>query len=195
MSLKHILLGMLEHPASGYDLKKKFNTSLRHFWAAELSQIYPLLRRMEQDGLLQSQASESDKGPTRKVYGRTPAGLAELVEWLGQGPHVSEERRHYLAQVYFLDAFGDPRRALAYMRSLRETMAAKYQALEATEAEWRDCDPRYPDELPETEFYPQVTLELGLKVFASHLEWCDRCIQRIEKRLADGLVTPRSPHR
>ena len=32
MSLKHIMLGMLREPHSGYDLKKMFDGSLRNFW-------------------------------------------------------------------------------------------------------------------------------------------------------------------
>ena len=52
MSLQHILLGLLREPASGYDLKAYFDSSVRYFWAAELSQIYPTLQRMEKSGRL-----------------------------------------------------------------------------------------------------------------------------------------------
>ena len=37
MSLKHIMLGMLREPHSGYDIKKQFEKSLKNFWRAELS--------------------------------------------------------------------------------------------------------------------------------------------------------------
>ena len=52
MSLRHILLGLAERECSGYDVKKEFDTSLRNFWRAELSQIYPQLQKLEKDGLL-----------------------------------------------------------------------------------------------------------------------------------------------
>jgi len=55
MSLRHIMLGMLREPHSGYDLKKGFDRSLRNFWRAELSQIYPLLQKMDDEGLLSDQ--------------------------------------------------------------------------------------------------------------------------------------------
>ena len=112
MSLRHILLGLLAEPRSGYDLKKEFNGSLRHFWAANLSQIYPLLGRMEEEGLLRSRTADPGKGPRRRLYTRTEQGTGELIEWLSEGPHVSHERRHYLAQVFFLSAFSDPHDAL-----------------------------------------------------------------------------------
>lgn len=189
MSLKHILLGMLHRPASGYDLKKYFSNSLNHFWAAELSQIYPQLSRLEDDGLLRSTMTESDKGPPRKVYKRTAAGKRELVEWLSHGPHVSEERRHFLAQVFFLHAYSNPRSALDFMKSLKEIMSEKLDTLRATEKYWREEDSRYPDDLPDEDFYPQLTLALGLKVIAATVEWCDACIDRIEQRIAAAGTT------
>ena len=53
------MLGMLREPHSGYDIKKTFEKSLRSFWRAELSQIYPLLQKMEDEGLLTSKAGAS----------------------------------------------------------------------------------------------------------------------------------------
>src|SRR3989442_212646 len=54
MSLKHALLGFINYgPMTGYELKKFFNTSVAHFWNAELSQIYPALKAMESDGLVE----------------------------------------------------------------------------------------------------------------------------------------------
>jgi len=40
MSLQHAILGFLNYKSlTGYDLKKIFDTSVRHFWAADQSQI------------------------------------------------------------------------------------------------------------------------------------------------------------
>ena len=50
MSLEHILLGMQREPSTGYELGKKFSEGARHFWFAELSQIYPTLKRMRDRG-------------------------------------------------------------------------------------------------------------------------------------------------
>ena len=48
MSLKHALLGLLTHqPMTGYELKQFFDSSIQHFWNAELSQIYPTLKSLE----------------------------------------------------------------------------------------------------------------------------------------------------
>ncbi len=51
MSLQTILLGLLRSPASGYELNARIRSEGQHFWSASLSQIYPLLARMERQGL------------------------------------------------------------------------------------------------------------------------------------------------
>ena len=85
MSLENILLGMLDEPASGYDLKTEFSEGARHFWSAELSQIYPTLKKMELRGWLSSEVASSAKGPPRRVFRRTDAGRKQLLEWLRSG--------------------------------------------------------------------------------------------------------------
>ena len=47
--------------------------------------IYPLMRRMQDDGLVDTRLVESSSGPSRKYYRLTPAGRAALAaqkrEW------------------------------------------------------------------------------------------------------------------
>ena len=183
MSLKHIMLGILREPYSGYDIKKRFDKSLRSFWRAELSQIYPLLQKMEKEGLLSSTSDESNIGPTRRVYKRSAEGREELQSWLLGGPTVGTEKIAYLAQVFFLANVDDDKKAIEFMQELREHMATWLATLQTAEQEWRTNDPRYPDKLPAEDFYPQLTLDLGLTKVRANVEWCDRCIDRIRARI------------
>jgi PadR family transcriptional regulator PadR len=41
--------------------------------------IYPLMRRMQSDGLVETYLVESSAGPSRKYYRLTPAGQASLA--------------------------------------------------------------------------------------------------------------------
>ena len=183
MSLPHILLGMLDEPHSGYDLKKEFSKSLQHFWHAELSQIYPTLKRLSRDGLVKVRDGESRAGPPRREYRRTAKGRRELLNWISSGPVTGAERIGYLAQVYFLNECSDDTAAITFFENLREHMAKWLAVLQSAEKEWRENDPRYPDALPAAEFYPQLTLALGLKKVRANVEWCDESLDRIRKRL------------
>ena len=184
MSLPHILLGLLRQPASGYDLKAEFEQGIRHFWSAELSQIYPTLKRMEAKGWLSSATEPSDRGPDRRVYMRTEAGQGELLRWLGGAPRVGAERFAYLAQIAFMDELGDFRRTLEFMRALKARLAAWEAELRAIEAGVFAALPGYPDDLPPEELHHHVTLRMGLHTLAAKLAWCDETIARLERRLA-----------
>ena len=52
MDVKTVCLGMLtDGPASGYDLKKQFESSFGHFFAAGYGSIYPALSSLAANGI------------------------------------------------------------------------------------------------------------------------------------------------
>ena len=182
MSLRHILLGLAERECSGYDVKKEFDTSLRNFWRAELSQIYPQLQKLEKDGLLTSEQADSDQGPQRILYHRTSAGEAELKQWLEAGPVLGTERIAFLAQTYFLHELDNDEQRLEFMTQLRDHFAARLEHLQKIYDGWSAHYAHFPDDLPDDEFYPYLTLSCGLRRIGATLEWCDETIGRIAKR-------------
>jgi DNA-binding PadR family transcriptional regulator len=182
LSLKHILLGLAERECSGYDIKKEFDTSLRNFWRAELSQIYPQLQKLKTDGLLTSDTAESGQGPQRIVYHRTGAGKAMLKDWLEAGPVVGTERIAFLAQVYFLHELDSDDARLEFLGALRAYFVERLAFLDSVEQGWAAKYPGYPDDMPDDEFYPQLTLACGKHRIGATVAWCDETIARIKKR-------------
>jgi DNA-binding PadR family transcriptional regulator len=69
-------------PMSGYELKKRFSSSLGYGWRAYDTQIYRELKALEAAGLVRGRAEKGDRGPDRRVYSVTPAGRSALVAWL-----------------------------------------------------------------------------------------------------------------
>ena len=54
MSLRYALLALLtSEPMTGYDISRRFQSSVGHVWHAHDSQIYPELRKMEAEGLVE----------------------------------------------------------------------------------------------------------------------------------------------
>ena len=182
MSLDHILLGLLRDPATGYDLKSAFRERIRHFWSAELSQIYPTLKRLERRRMLRSRVEPSPKGPNRKVYSLTDTGREELERWLRGGPAVGTERFAYLAQLYFMDEVGDLRETRAFMTELRDHLARWLAQLKSLEQDLIAAhgDPeRYGD----AGFHRFATLRMGIHSIASKVAWCDETLTAIDRRL------------
>lgn len=181
MSLQFVLLGMLAEPASGYDLKQRLEKSLRHLWAADLAQIYPLLSRMEHKQLLISHMEASDRGPPRRLYRRTTSGQQALIDWLHAGPDLGHERLSWLAQVFFLPSVGHAER-LDFFRQLRSGFQQHLHELQGIDHAWGEEDPNYPDQLAEQAFYPRLTQRLVMMKYQTIIDWCGECLQRMETR-------------
>ena len=184
MSLDHILLGLLRDPATGYDLKGAFSDRIRHFWSAELSQIYPTLKRLEQRGMLRSRVEPSPRGPKRRVYSLTDTGRAELRRWLRGGPEVGTERFAYLAQLYFMDAIGDLGETRAFMTELRDHLARWLAQLQSLERDVTAAHGDAPERYGDAGFHRFATLRMGIHSIGSKVAWCDETLAAIDRRLA-----------
>ena len=93
------LLGMLTlEPMSGYDLKQLIEQSIGNFWRESFGQIYPTLKRLEEQGLIKS-AEEGKAG--RVVYAITEAGRAHLRAWLDDAPRPRVPRNELLLKLFF----------------------------------------------------------------------------------------------
>lgn len=100
MSLKFALLALLTgSPMTGYDIGKRFDSSVGHVWNAPASQIYPELRRLATEGLLQ--VEEISEGRQKKIYSITPEGTEQLRAWM-DSPMAPEPTRetHFLRAAY-----------------------------------------------------------------------------------------------
>src|SRR5438309_9155082 len=77
-----VILGMLAlGKRTGYDIKHFVDKTTRHFWAASYGQIYPELRRLEEQGLVRGR-SEPTGGRARTVFELTEEGRLALQGWL-----------------------------------------------------------------------------------------------------------------
>ena len=180
MSLDHILLAVLREPASGYDLKKVFSESIRHFWFAELSQLYPSLQRLERKGMLKSKTEPSEKGPPRRVYRRTAKGCKELCAWLRGGPQIGTERFAYVAQMAFMHELSDLEETLDFLQMLRERFAATHAILVQFDAEESD---QFPHAVDEQSFHEILSLRMGIGSIVAKLKWCDEAIELVTQRI------------
>ena len=114
-------LGFLNYkPLTGYDLKKIFDTSVRHFWAADQSQIYRTLNKLTERGWAEMDLVEQSNRPDRKVYAITEAGREELQSWLlsPTKPHMPHSAE--LIQVFFTGQLSDE-----YILAMFESSAGK----------------------------------------------------------------------
>lgn len=178
MSLEYAILGFLNYrPLSGYDLKKVFDNSVRHFWPADQSQIYRTLARLAEQGCVEQETYRGLDRPDRKEYRITPVGREALRAWLLSPLPAQDMRIAELIQVFFAGQLSDEQ-ALALFERLaaeaRAAIAAYDQIPQPADADTQAAG------LAREQFFWQLTLEYGIMSAHMDLAWCERVIARIK---------------
>lgn len=126
MDVKTLCLGLLTvNEACGYDLKKTFESSFKHFFPAGYGSIYPALADLAESGLVSCREIPQVGKPDRKVYRITAAGEKAFIDSLNRTDPQHKLRSEFLAMIYFSDQIDDSRLADLLddrVQKLRETV-------------------------------------------------------------------------
>jgi len=105
VSTRHVILALLEvEPMNGYDLAQNIKLSVDSLWAATYGQIYPMLHKLEEEGLLTSENQVRGQHMQRVVYSITSAGRRELAQWLEQPVQYLPFRDPFKLWASYIDA-------------------------------------------------------------------------------------------
>jgi PadR family transcriptional regulator AphA len=167
-----VILGLLAHgPLSGYEIKATVDRSTRFFWAASYGQIYPELRRLEREGLIEGKDAPSGRR-ARRVYRLTPAGRAELETWLLGPESTFEVRDESLLRLFFADVL-PPEQALLLLEQRKRGYEQVLEALREIDAR-PGMDPPFVD----------LVLRWGIDFNEWGAEWCERQLRRLSAETA-----------
>jgi PadR family transcriptional regulator AphA len=164
-----VVLGLLAfRPMSGYEMKQIVDRSTRFFWAASYGQIYPELRRLEADGLVEGENAPTGARP-RTLFALTPKGRAALEGWLHGRETRMEMRDESLLRLFFADALPHDD-GLHLLRARADRFRAALAELEAIASEAGD-DPAFV----------RLTLRYGLDYCRWEIEWCEAQERRLRR--------------
>lgn len=108
MDVKTVCLGMLtDGPASGYDMKKCFESTFGHFFPAGYGSIYPALATLARNGFVEFEEVPQEGKPDRKVYSITEEGREELHKGLANPKPSHKVRSEFLAMMCFAHLMSD----------------------------------------------------------------------------------------
>lgn len=177
--IKYILLGFLHYqPMTGYDLKQAIDHSTAHFWHAHHSQIYTILRQMEQAGLVTSQFFYEEGQPNRRVYTITEAGNAELKSWLDQPmlemPALKED---FLVRVFF-SGQREPDKIKTELKLQLELHQQKLETYHAI-VDIEENEKQHPQLKRDAAFW-RATLEMGIRYEEMYIGWLKDTLRMVE---------------
>lgn len=175
---QYAILGVLRMipGSSGYDIKKFCDQTIAHFWQENYGHIYPVLRRLETEGLIRGETERTAGNPPRNIYFVTEKGRGALEDWLRSAPERQPPRMELLLKLFFggLMPFEQViamiEKGRQYYRQLIETYA---EIERKTPAEKTRAEDQYPFQL--------ATLRFGLSNARAGLDWCEETLETLKR--------------
>jgi DNA-binding PadR family transcriptional regulator len=182
LTLRFAILGfLLENPAHGYGLKRALSPALPRDRLMNDGVLYPLLAKMEKEGLIRGKVESGEKRPDRRVFRPTAAGRRAFFEWL-RGSIFEEDE---VAYDFFL---GHPFlvKCLFFKRLTREQVQAKLRAQsERAQAKLEDFR-RIREGMVERAVDPfrVAILDLGIAQHREKIRWLEKLAEDLPQTSA-----------
>ncbi len=172
LALEYILLGFVEQQSThGYDLYKQLQSSgIELVWKVKQSQMYALLDKLEELGLLASAQISGEGYPQRKQYRTTTLGRQTLLSWM-RSPvyHGREMRQEFLARLYFAQIDGP--------ETVQELVEAQREACQG----WlNDLEVGFTRDARSDSNFRNVVQRFRILETQAMLEWLDECEKELE---------------
>jgi PadR family transcriptional regulator AphA len=103
---EYVVLGALMSGARhGYEIMQFLGSALEATWRVSTSQLYVLLKRLEEEGCLESSPESQGTRPPKRVFNLTVKGRKAFLEWLSAPvEHVRDFRMEFLCKLFFFDS-------------------------------------------------------------------------------------------
>jgi DNA-binding PadR family transcriptional regulator len=107
---EYVVLGaLMSGPRHGYEIMQFLGTALDATWRISTSQLYVLLKRLEQEALLESRRESQASRPSKRVVELTGAGTNIFLDWVSAPvEHVRDFRMEFLCKMFFFDHLSMP---------------------------------------------------------------------------------------
>lgn len=164
-----VLLGMVaEGHRTGYAIKAEIERSTRFYWGASVGGIYPELRKLEREGLLE-RSDDPRGGARRHAYKLTTDGQRALHDWLMHPEELEIEMRNEgLLKLRFAGVL-DVGERIAVIERMRAMHERRMSDLSKRLKEGDFDDPCH-----------RLTTEYGLGWNTWARDWCDSTLATID---------------
>jgi DNA-binding PadR family transcriptional regulator len=173
-TLKYAILGLINRrPSTGYDITKEFKAELGNFWRARHSQIYPELKRLVNEGLIEYETVIAGEALEKKVYSLKDKGREELLEWLNKDEKmVPTAKDKFRLRMYFSSNI-EQEHLVELLESQLEQRREKLATLKKKIDGYSEV-PQFGSQ----EFGDYLVLESAILREAAYVEWLERSIKR-----------------
>lgn len=168
----YAILGILNiSPGTGYDIKKYCDTVLSGFWNENFGHIYPTLKKMRLDELVEIVSGEKNEKKIR--YQITPKGKLELEAWLMEETQLQPMRSEFMLKLLFSSS--QPKEHIIKM--LKDYRQIHVNKLETYVAMEQDLEQGIKELSDERTRFLRAVLRRGVLSCQSTICWCDETME------------------
>lgn len=169
-----VILGLLSHePMTGYEIKKRIDSTLHFFWSGSFGSIYPTLNCLEKEGKV-TKENISSNGREKISYSITDYGRESLKDWLSKPVEKDELRYETLLKLFFGTETG-LEGALEHIERFEEKCKDELAVLNMFE---KNLEQFLEDDTHKHYF---LTVKFGIKTYESYLNWCSEAKEKIKE--------------
>jgi len=176
MAIAHaILVSLIERPASGYDLGKRFESSVGFFWKATHQQIYRELTKLEEQGWISAEVIAQESRPDKKLYSVTELGKQQLIDWMVQPSEPTPIKDDLLVKIFA--------GYVAPKATILEELQRHHQRHQEQLRIYQEIEQRYfqsPQSLPQADKFRYLTLRKGIGYETDWMAWCNEAIELLK---------------
>ncbi len=169
---KYLILGLLmERPLTGYSIKQIIDTRFKFFWSESYGQIYPQLKKMQKDILIE-EIEDINLSRGKKLYKITRFGEMEFKNWLSEKPQKESIRMEMLLKYYFGN-YAKNNDLINYLADFKDNHDEDLQLLYRFKAELEKIS------FEENHQYILQIIELGIAFNKAYIDWSDKTIKKL----------------
>lgn len=159
---EYLLLGVLMTGSKhGYDIMQFLNSSLESTWHLSSSQLYSVLKRLEQKEYLKSIIETQDTRPSRRIFTVTAGGRQHFRDWLTKPvEHGRDFRIEFFGKLFFINHLG-----LKGGPRLIEAQITRFQKLRLKIEKRKKV---------EKEAFNKLILEFKINTLGNRIKWLSR---------------------
>lgn len=176
-TLKYAILGLLNKQSmTGYDLMQQFESALCQFWSAKHSQIYPELKRLTDEGMIQYEIKISGQVLEKKLYSITDAGKKAFLDWLAiVEPMEATPKDVFRLRLFFSNNLPDAQRQYLLEEQL-EQHRLRLGQLKENQQKFAGIPDKNTDE-----FSDYLVLLGGIMREEQTCNWLEKCLELINE--------------
>lgn len=166
--LDFAILGLIQGEAlSGYRIRKTFETTALGVYSSSPGSIYPALKRMEKNGLLENIVVEGSK---KQAYHISPKGIEVLKAWLKEEithEDVAKRREILLLKFAFMEKQLSRAEAQDFLLSFQRQLEIYIEELRVY----------HKNEKAEMPLFGSLAFQHGIESCRATIDWCKSSLE------------------